>query len=67
MDTSLAIPRYQRPALAWPSGVTEQQQHVIWWVVFVGFAYAVAIAYSAYCTYTDCNPDISLTWYGFKR
>jgi hypothetical protein len=42
MDTSLAIPRYQRPALAWPSGVTEQQQHVIWWVVFVGFAFATA-------------------------
>jgi hypothetical protein len=66
MDTSLAIPRYERPRLAWPDGVVEQRQHILWWVVFVGFAYALAIAYAAYCTYTGGHPDIDLTWYGFK-
>src|SRR5258707_98041 len=42
MDTSLATPRYERPALDWPDDASAQQQEVIWWVVFVGFAFAVA-------------------------
>jgi len=33
-----------------PDYAVEQRQHIIWWIVFVGFAYAVAIAYAAYCT-----------------
>ena len=56
MDTSLAIPRYDRPALAWPDRVVEQRQHILWWVVFVGFAFAVAIAYAAYCTHMGDTP-----------
>ena len=66
MHTSLAIPRYERPTLAWPDGLVAQQQHIIWWIVFVGFAYGVAIAYAAYCTHTGGHPDIDLTWRGFK-
>ena len=69
MDTSLAIPRYERPSLAWPDGldgVVEQRQQIVWWVVFVGFAFAVAVAYAAYCTHVGGHPNIELTWHGFK-
>jgi hypothetical protein len=66
MDTSLAIPRYARPALAWPAGAVEQRQEIIWWVVFLGFAYALAVAYAVYCTHSGGDPDIELTWHGFK-
>jgi hypothetical protein len=66
MDTSVAIPRYEPPTLAWPAGAVEQRQQIIWWVVFVGFAYAVAIAYAVYCTHLGGDPDIELTWHGFK-
>jgi hypothetical protein len=66
MDTSLAIPRYEPPALAWPGGVVEQRQHILWWIIFVGFAYAVAVAFAAYCVHQGGHPDIELTWHGFK-
>jgi hypothetical protein len=66
MDASLAIPRYAPPALAWPAGAVEQRQEIIWWIVFVGFAYAVAVAYAVYCSHTGGHPDIELTWHGFK-
>lgn len=64
MDTALAL-GYQPPAVAWSREVA-QQEHIVWWVVFVGFAYLLALAYSAYCTYTGGHPDIELTWKGFK-
>ena len=66
MDTSVAIPRYEPPTLAWPAGAVEQRQQIIWWVVFVGFAYAVALAWATYCRISGGYPDISLTWRGFK-
>ena len=38
----------------------------MWWAVFVGFAYALALAYAAYCTRRGGHPVISLGWRGFK-
>jgi hypothetical protein len=38
----------------------------VWWVVFVGFAYTLALAYAWYCRATGGDADISLTWKGFK-
>ncbi len=61
----LAIPRYERPVLAWPAE-TGQESPVVWWVVVVGFSFALAIAYAIYCTYTGGDPEITLTWSGFK-
>jgi hypothetical protein len=64
MET-MAIPRYERPALVWPDDLG-QQSPIVWWVVFVGFAYFVAVAYATFCTATGGHPDVSLTWHGFK-
>lgn len=62
---ALAIPRYERPALVW-RGEAAQQSPIVWWIVVVGFAFALAIAYSVYCTAMGGNPDISFGWSGFK-
>lgn len=65
MATALALPAYEAPALAWTTETAERSE-VLWWVVFVGFAYSLALAYAAYCTYAGGQPEISLTWRGFK-
>ncbi|HWG56972.1 MAG TPA: hypothetical protein VNT58_10670 [Gaiellaceae bacterium] len=65
MASAIAVPAYSAPALAWAEEVGEHAP-VVWWVVFVGFAYTVALAYAAYCTATGGSADISLTWRGFK-
>ena len=65
MATALALPAYEAPALAWTNETAERAE-VLWWVVFVGFAYALAMAYAAYCTHSGGSADISLTWRGFK-
>ena len=65
MDSTLALPRYEPPALEWP-GELAQRQEIVWWIVFVGFAYAIAMAYAWYCSHTGGHPDIELTWKGFK-
>lgn len=65
MATALALPAYEAPALAWTNETAERSE-VLWWVVFVGFAYSLALAYAAYCTYAGGEPEISLTWRGFK-
>lgn len=64
MDATLAI-AYAPPILDWPREAAQRQQ-IVWWVVFVGFAYVLALAYAAYCTHTGGHPDIDLTWKGFK-
>ena len=43
-----------------------EADEIVWWVVFVGFAYAIALAYATYCRISGGYPDISLTWKGFK-
>jgi hypothetical protein len=65
METALAASPYAPPVLGGTSFATEVDE-VVWWVVFVGFAYAAALAYAIYCRATGGYPDISLTWKGFK-
>ena len=56
---------YEPPALGW-NGEPARVVHAVWWAVIVGFAFALAMAYAAYCTRKGGDPDISLTWRGFK-
>jgi len=65
VNTSLVLGSYEPPALLWESDPA-QRSPVVWWVVFVGFAYAVALAYATYCRWSGGYPHISLTWKGFK-
>jgi hypothetical protein len=65
MDAAFAPVGYTPPQLAGTSTPT-QADEVVWWVVWVGLAYAVALAWATYCRVTGGYPDISLTWKGFK-
>ena len=67
METAHALaPRaYTRPALAW-RGETAEREHIVWWVVVVGFSYAAALAWASYCIYKGGSPSISFGWTGFK-
>ena len=49
MGTALAqAGPYAAPALAF-AGEPAETEDVIWWIIVVGFAYAVALAYVAWC------------------
>ncbi len=72
MSTALALPTaglsgtgYAAPAVAF-RGETAEQEDVVWWIVVVGFAYAVALAYVAWCRRNGGNGEISFGWSGFK-
>ena len=67
METAfaLAAPRYEPPTLVW-RGEAGQAVHVVWWAVVVGFSFALALAYAAYCSYLGGSPSISFGWSGFK-
>lgn len=67
MRTSFApaVPSYAAPALGF-HGETAETDEVVWWVVFVGFAYALALAWASWCRISGGYPDISLGWTGFK-
>ncbi len=65
METALASTGYTAPALRW-SPSTSEVDEVVWWIVFVGFSFAVALAWATYCRITGGYPEISLTWKGFK-
>jgi hypothetical protein len=66
VDTSLVMgARYTPPAVVWRAEVA-QRQRIVWWIVFVGFAYVVALAWATYCRYTGGDADIELTWNGVK-
>ena len=67
MSTLVApvAPEYAAPALAF-HGETAEVDEVVWWIVFVGFAYAVALAWASWCRISGGYPDISLGWTGFK-
>ncbi len=67
MGTTLALAeaRYTRPAVTL-DGETAQVDEAVWWVVVVGLAYAVALAWATYCRITGGYPDISFGWKGFK-
>lgn len=66
MDGSLVLSGpYEAPALIF-AGETAELEDVVWWVVVVGFAYAIALAWATWCRYTGGSPDISFGWSGFK-
>ena len=67
MDTALALagPAYAPPALAAGDDLSETDD-IVWWIVVVGFAYALALAWAAWCRHTGGNADISFGWSGFK-
>jgi hypothetical protein len=62
---ALATPAYAAPAIALGNDV-DRQEDVIWWVVVVGFAYAVALAWATWCRLTGGSAEISFGWSGFK-
>ena len=66
MSTTHAVaPRvYEPPALVW-AGETAQVVSVVWWAIVVGFSFALALAYAAYCSYMGGSPSISFGWKGF--
>ena len=67
MSSTLAIapPAYEAPAIEW-RGETAERETVLWWAIIVGFSYAAALAWAAYCIYSGGSPQISFTWNGFK-
>ena len=67
MDTALALaPQpYAPPALV-AGGDLAETDEIVWWIVVVGFAYALALAWAAWCRHTGGNADISFGWSGFK-
>jgi hypothetical protein len=72
LSTALALPtaglsatEYAAPAVAF-RGETAQQEDAVWWVVVVGFAYAIALAYVAWCRRNGGNGEITFGWSGFK-
>ena len=60
MGTALALadPSYSAPALAY-TGELAESEDVVWWIVVVGFAYAVALAYVAWCRHNGGDGEIS--------
>lgn len=62
---AIAAPAYAAPAMSLGTDV-EQREDVVWWVVVVGLAYAVALAWAAWCRATGGNAEISFGWSGFK-
>jgi len=66
MDTALApAGPYLSPSLAF-SEETAEAEEIVWWIVVVGIAYAIALAYAAYCRHKGGSPDIQFGWTGFK-
>jgi len=67
METALALagPSYAAPALT-HGGELAESEDVVWWVVVVGFASAVALAYVAWCRHNGGDGEISFGWSGFK-
>ena len=66
MDTQLALAgAYAAPAIAF-SGEPAETEDAVWWVVVVGFAYAIALAWATWCRVNGGNAEISFGWTGFK-
>lgn len=62
---AVAAPGDVSPAVALGTEV-DHQEDVVWWVVVVGFAYAVALAWATWCRISGGNAEISFGWSGFK-
>lgn len=57
---------YESPLVLRQEASLVEREAVVWWAVFIGFAYTVAMAYAAYCTSRGGSPSISFGWRGFK-
>jgi len=62
---ALAPSGYAAPAITVEADAA-QLDEAVWWVVFVGLAYAVALAWATYCRITGGYPEITFGWKGFK-
>ena len=59
MDTALVgVGPYAAPALAFV-GEPAETEDVVWWIVVVGFAYAVALAWATWCRRNGGSAEIS--------
>ena len=66
MHTALAlVGPYAAPALAF-TGDPAETEDVVWWIVVVGFAYAIALAWATWCRRNGGSAEISFGWTGFK-
>ena len=66
MDAALPVAGpYAAPALAF-AGETAETDDVIWWIVVVGFAYAIALAWATWCRHNGGSAEVSFGWTGFK-
>lgn len=62
---ALEAPGYSAPALVLGTDVARREE-AVWWVVVVGFAYAVALAWATWCRVNGGSAEISFGWTGFK-
>ena len=51
---------WENPSMEWDGDDSEREEWVI--IAFVGFAYAAALAYAAYCTSTGGSADIGFSF-----
>jgi hypothetical protein len=66
MDTAVALAGpYAAPSLAF-AGEPAETEDVVWWIVVVGLAYAVALAWAAWCRHDGGSAEIQFGWSGFK-
>jgi hypothetical protein len=66
-EFELAAPAaYSAPAVSGLETLEIESETIVWWVVIIGFSFALALAYAAYCTSRGGHPSISFGWTGFK-
>jgi len=61
-----ALLAYESPQILHQEVSLVEREEIVWWAVFIGFSYTVAMAYAAYCTSKGGSPSISFGWKGFK-
>ena len=60
----IVMPAYAGPAIdAEPGTIQTDEEPWILFVIIVGFLYAVALAYAAYCQWRGGWPSISFSWW----
>jgi hypothetical protein len=66
VDDSLALaPQvYEPPALLWGGETAEIRPYLVF--LIVGLTFAAALAWASYCMAIGGSPSISLGWTGFK-
>jgi hypothetical protein len=61
---ALAPQAYEPPALLWPGETAEVRPYLVF--LIVGLTFAAALAWASYCMAIGGSPSISLGWTGFK-